>query len=94
MRVLVGALIVAGVLFVLPGYNPITGFFLGLLTLVLLRLLGPRSMAEKTGAALAAGLMCWLAGARVAAHDALSAHFLGWAVAGGALAYYLHPKSE
>ena len=96
MKVLVGGLIAGVILYFMPGAHSgpaclITGALLAFLLLQA----GPRSIVEKVGLALTVALIAWIAGPRAATpSQSLLWHLLGWFVAGTALAFHLHPKSE
>jgi hypothetical protein len=95
MRVFVGALIAGVILYFIPGLRsgPACVLAGGLLTIFLLQV-GPRSIVEKIAFSVTAGLIAWLAGPRAAYGQSFILYMLGWLLAGTALAFYLHPKSE
>lgn len=94
MRVLAGGLIAGGILWMVAGADIIGGLVAGLLTASLMRQLGPRSLAEKVGAAMTAALIAWAAGPGAGADIGLIRFLFGWLLSSSALAYVLHPKTE
>jgi hypothetical protein len=93
MRTFVGGLIAGVILWIFSGtggYGLIAGWF----TAALMLQLGPRSLAEKVGAAMTAAMIAWAAGPGYGAHVGFVRYLFGWLIASSALAYYLHPKSE
>ncbi|MDE2143736.1 MAG: hypothetical protein KGJ84_15115 [Elusimicrobia bacterium] len=95
MRILVGGLIAGLILYFIPGLHsgPACVIAGALLTFALIQA-GPRSMVEKVGLVMTISLIAWLAGPRAAYGQSLLWHLLGWFLAGSALAYHLHPKTE
>jgi hypothetical protein len=95
MRLVVGGLIAGIILKIEPGQHSLLACLVAgaLLTFLLLQL-GPRSIVEKAGAALAVSVIAWVAGPRAASGQSLLLHLLGWGAAGTALAFYLRPRSE
>ena len=94
-RILVGSLIVGVILSICPGQRSgLASLLAGAFATLLLNQLGSRSIAEKVGALLTVAAIAWLSGPRAATTQSLFAHFVGWGVAGTALAFYLHPRSE
>lgn len=94
-RFFVGALIAGVILAIIPGNRSglaclLAGGFAAFLVLQL----GPRSVVEKVGALLTAAAIAWLAGPAASTGQSLFAHFVGWALAGTALAVYVHPRAE
>jgi len=94
MRIFVGGIVAGAVLFAFAGTNPIYGVIAGWLAASLMLQLGPRSMAEKTGAGLTAALIAWAAGPGSGAGPGLVRFMLGWLAASCVLAYCVHPRAE
>lgn len=94
MRVWVGGLAAGAILAVVSGVGFLGGLLAGLLTASLMLQLGPRSLVEKVGAALTAALIAWTAGPGAGAGAGALRYALGWLAASGALAWFLHPKTE
>ncbi len=93
-RVIVGALIAGIILAFFSDRSTPSCVLAGAFATILLLQLGQRSIAEKVGALLTAAAIAWLAGPRAAAGQSLFGHFFGWALAGTALAVYLHPRAD
>lgn len=94
MRVLTGGLIAGAILWMVAGAGLFGGLVAGLLAASLMLQLGPRSLAEKVGAAMTAALIAWAAGPGAGADIGLIRYLFGWLAASSALAYALHPKAE
>lgn len=93
-RLLVGSLIMGILLAMFSERSNPACLLTGVFSTLLLLQLGSRSVAEKVGALLTAAAIAWLAGPRAAAGQSVLNHFAGWAIAGTALAVYLHPRAE
>lgn len=95
MKLLVGGLIAGLILFFVPGLHsgPACVLAGALLAFALIQA-GPRSLVEKVGLVMTVSLIAWIAGPRAATGQSLLRHLFGWFLAGSALAYYLHPKSD
>lgn len=95
MRVLVGGLIAGVVLYIVPGERSGPAYLAaGLAAAWLLRLMGPRSHAERVGALLAVGAIAWAAGPRAPRGESLLLHLAGWLAASSALSWYLRPRAR
>lgn len=94
-RLLVGTLIAGGLLALFSDRSTLACLLSGGLSTLLLLQIGPRSIAEKTGALLTAAGIAWLAGPRAALpSQSLIGYACGWTLAAAVLAVYLHPRSE
>lgn len=95
-RYAVGTLLTAVVLSLYPGSRSGLSYLVtGAVATWLALLLGPRSILERAGAVMAAGLVAWFAGPRPAYKgEGLLAHLFGWLVASFVLSWWLHPRRE
>jgi hypothetical protein len=93
-RAVVGGLIAAAFLWIVSGAGILYAVLAGLMTACLLSQLGPRSLIEKVGAGMTAGLIAWAAGPGSGDGPGTFRYMLGWLLASSALAAYVHPRAE